>query len=147
MFTANNNKLSISIDQPDEGIIDLDFFTGLKKASPIEEHHEGQLAIDVMETADEFLILAPMAGASPDEIELHLHNDLLTIRGARHSPAEPGSIFHFSECYWGRFSRSIVLPADVHFAMAKAEYRQGLLMVRLPKVYSNQAIPITIIEE
>ena len=147
MSVTNNQKLSISIDRSNEDTVDLDFFTDLKNATEIEQHHEGQLAVDVAETATEFVVIAPMAGASPDNIELHLHNDLLTIRGARRSPAENDSIFHFAECYWGSFSRSIVLPADVHFAMAKAEYKRGLLIVRLPKVHINQTIPITIIEE
>jgi len=147
MTPSNNKKISLPVEVFCDTKEDLDFFTGLKNATEIEQHHEGQLAVDVAETLTEFVVIAPMAGASPDNIELHLHNDLLTIRGVRHSPAESDSIFHFAECYWGSFSRSIVLPADVHFAMAKAEYKRGLLVVRLPKVHINQTIPITIIEE
>ena len=139
--------MHIFIDQTDEDAVDLDFFSSLKEKTEIEQHYEGQLAVDVCETKNEFLILAPMAGALPEGIELHLRNDLLTIRGVRRSPTESGSIFHYSECYWGSFSRSIVLPADVHFAMAKAEYKRGLLIIRLPKVNINQSIPITIIED
>lgn len=147
MSFEEGQNFAVVIDQPNEDKEELEFFRGLKHAAEIEEHHEGQLAVDVVETRDEIIIVAPMAGAPRESVELHLHNDLLTLRGERRSPAPSDSFFHFSECYWGRFSRSIVLPADVHLGMARAEYRQGLLVVYLPKVRIDQNIPITIVEE
>jgi HSP20 family protein len=119
----------------------------LRAATEIQQHHEGQLSVDVAETPTELVIVAPMAGARKERVELHLQNDLLTIRGERESPIPAGSEFHFSECYWGKFSRSVVLPVDVRLEMAQAEFRNGLLVVRLPKIKTDQAIPITIVEE
>lgn len=125
----------------------MEFFSGLRQATEIEQHHEGQLSVDVAETISDLFIVAPMAGAGKDRIELHLQNDLLTIRGERENPIPAGAEFHFSECYWGKFSRSVVLPVDVRLEMAQAEFRNGLLVIRLPKIKTDQVIPITIVEE
>lgn len=141
------NNFVVSIEQPEETAEELGFFSSLKNAVEINEHHEGQLTVDVAETPSELIIVAPMAGAAADSVELHLHSDLLTIRGTRRSPVPLDAEFHFAECYWGKFSRSIVLPVDVHLEMARAEYRLGLLVVRLPKIKTDQTIPITIVEE
>lgn len=147
MVITSPKKHALPVEVVEDANGDLSFFSSLKSATQIEEHHEGQLSVDVAETEKELVIVAPMAGAPKNKIELHLHNDLLTIRGERLSPLPEGAYFHFSECYWGRFSRSIVLPTDVHLEMAKAEYRFGLLVVHLPKVKINQSIPITVVEE
>lgn len=140
-------KLIVSIGQPEDTAEELGFFSSLNNIAEINEHHEGQLTVDVAETSTELIIVAPMAGASTDSVELHLHSDLLTIRGVRRSPVPPEAEFHFAECYWGKFSRSVVLPVDVHLEMARAEYRLGLLIVKLPKIKTDQSIPITIVDE
>jgi len=110
-------------------------------------HEEGKLSVDVAETADALFIAAPMAGTPPANIELHLHNDLLTVRGERPSPIPPDAHYFHNECYWGKFSRTVVLPADVRVEMAEAEYRNGVLVIRLPKVIINSNIPIMIMDE
>lgn len=109
---------------------------------------EGQLAVDVAQTDDELVVVAAMAGTPPESIELHLHNDLLTIRGERQSPLAGGGVEHFyQECYWGKFSRSIVLPVDIKAELVKAEYSNGVLIIRLPKANTQSDIPIMVIEE
>ena len=108
---------------------------------------EGQLSVDVVHTAEELIVAATMAGTPPDRIQLHIHNDVLTIRGERPSPMPVGSEYFYEECYWGKFSRTIVLPVDVRPEMARAEYRYGVLTVRLPKVQIDSAIPIFVVEE
>lgn len=112
-----------------------------------EAKAEGQLAVDVLETAEEVVIVATMAGTRPEDIELHLHNDFLTIRGKRISPVDNPSECFTKECYWGRFSRTIVLPVDVKGEMASSEYKHGVLTIRLPKARKNSSIPITVVEE
>ena len=109
---------------------------------------EGQLAVDVAQTEDELVVTAAMAGTPPDCIELHLHNDLLTIRGERKSPIEVSAEHFYQECYWGKFSRSIILPVDVKSDMIQATYSNGVLVIRLPKAkQNNNEIPIMVIEE
>lgn len=147
MPVTSGQNVSVYLNHGEGPTGDLDFFSGLRQATEIEQHHEGQLSVDVTETPTELIIVAPMAGARKERVELHLQNDLLTIRGERESPIPADAEFHFSECYWGKFSRSVVLPVDVRLEMAQAEFKNGLLVVRLPKIKTDQAIPITIVEE
>jgi HSP20 family protein len=82
-----------------------------------------------------------------ENIELHLHNDVLTIRGERQSPLRDQENFFYRECYWGKFSRTIVLPCDVKSEMTRAEFKNGVLTIILPKTKADGSIPILIVEE
>ena len=108
---------------------------------------EGQLAVDVFQTEQEIVVVAPMAGAHPERIELHLHHDVLTIRGERLEPMPEGAEKFYSECFWGAFSRTVVLPVEVRAEMARADYKNGVLSIFLPKARNSGSIPITIVEE
>jgi len=141
------NKFLVSLDASEESADDFSFLSNIKQVPDLDGHSEGQLSVDVSETQSEIIIVAPMAGAPKDHVELHLHNDLLTIRGQRISPTPPGAHIHYKECYFGKFSRSIVLPAEINPNMAKAEYKNGLLVIRLPKIKIDQGIPIFVVEE
>lgn len=140
-------QFTISNASTEESSDDLNFFSSLKKDGIIKDHQDGQLAVDVAETDNEIVIVALAAGALKEKIELHLHNDLLTIRGERKSPFPENAKYYFSECYWGKFSRSIILPEDVHLELARAEYRFGLLIIHLPKIKTDKTIKIEIVEE
>lgn len=107
---------------------------------------EGQLAVDVADVGDALVITAVMAGANPPDISLHLHHDLLTIRGQRH-PEVTAEKYYLRECFWGKFSRSIVLPCEVKSELAQANYRFGVLTIKLSKVEPDSAITITVVEE
>lgn len=108
---------------------------------------EGKLGIDVAETKEELVIIAAMAGTAPENLELHLQNDLLTIRGERRIMMEENADYHHKEIFWGKFSRTIVLPVEVKQEMARAEYKHGVLVIHLPKVSENKNIPIVVVEE
>ncbi len=115
------------------------------------DHLEGQLAVDVMEIGNNIVILSTMAGAVADKIEVHIDNDLLTIRGERVSPtvltSHDDSCFH-QECFWGSFSRTVVLPVHVKGDLAKAEYKNGILKITVPKLKKHdRKIPIKIVED
>ncbi len=123
------------------------------KAS-IDLHEEGQLAVDIFDTATEIIVLSTIAGAVQEDLNIAIHNDLLTIRGSRRSPTDSflqsGQIIEFfhNECFWGKFSRTIVLPHDVTSELTTATLQNGVLMIRLPKRNQNNTrIPITIVEE
>lgn len=114
-----------------------------------DDHHEGQLAVDVAQTETDVIVVSTVAGALPEKLEVYLRNDLLTIRGTRLSPISQLSIddyFH-QECYWGKFSRSIILPVDVKTDMAKAEYNNGVLLIKIPKQKIETKVPIIIVED
>lgn len=78
-----------------------------EKESWQERESEGQLSVDVAQTDTELVIVATMAGTPPEKIELHLNNDLLTIRGERTPPVEASASYFYQESFWGKFSRTI----------------------------------------
>jgi HSP20 family protein len=142
MFNNQLNKISLSsADQEDK----FDF--GYLANPELLHIPEGQLAIDVGQTDTEVVVIAAMAGTRPEDIELHLHNDLLTIRGQRLSPLTPTDEHFYQECYWGKFSRSVVLPVNVKSELAQAQYSHGVLIIRLPKASPGNDIPIMVVEE
>ncbi len=115
---------------------------------------EGQLSVDIFDTAEEIIVLSTVAGATQEDLDIAIHNDLLTIRGSRKSPTDTflhsGQIIEFfhNECFWGKFSRTIVLPHDVKSELTTATLQNGILMIRLPKrEVTTTRIPITIVEE
>ncbi|PIT88738.1 MAG: hypothetical protein COU29_00610 [Candidatus Magasanikbacteria bacterium CG10_big_fil_rev_8_21_14_0_10_36_32] len=145
-----SKKFDLPVGMGDDIDEDLMIFSSLKKAAEsavLEDGDEGQLTVDVAETETELIIVSTMAGTPKDKVELHLNNDLLTIKGERTPPISSEAAYHYHECYWGKFSRSIVLPVDVRADLAIAEYKNGLLIVRLPKIKTDQSIPVYIIEE
>ncbi len=142
-----NNNFSLPLENnADDFSILADFMKGNSTESSAL-NSEGQLAIDVVQTKDEVVVVAPMAGCKPENVELHLQNDVLTIRGERQSPLSTELEFFYRECYWGKFSRTIVLPVEVKVEMARAEFKNGVLTVALPKNKVDGNIPIIIVEE
>lgn len=94
---------------------------------------EGQLSIDVFRKGDALVIRSTVAGVRPEDLDISLHGDLLTIRGKRE--AERGideDQWFYHECYWGAFSRSIVLPYEVSTDAAEARLKNGVLEIRIP---------------
>jgi HSP20 family protein len=81
-----------------------------------------------------FVVRAEIAGVKPEDVELTVERGRLTIAGERpgEAPAGDGS-YHRRERSHGKFSRTIQLPDDLDPTAATAEYRNGLLTVRLPK--------------
>ncbi|MBP6859320.1 MAG: Hsp20/alpha crystallin family protein [Candidatus Magasanikbacteria bacterium] len=142
MFNGQLKKISFSLPENDSAV-DFSYLKNKEQASL----SEGQLAVDVAQTATELIVVAAMAGTKPEQIELHLHNDLLTIRGERLSPIDLSSEHFNQECYWGKFSRSIILPVDVKPELAQAQYNNGVLTLRLPKSDRGSNIPIMVIED
>ena len=144
MQDKQSSKINLLVNLPDE----TDIFSIYKeKASAQESSEEGQLCVDVAETEVELIVVCPMAGTPPKNLELHLHNDLLTVKGERHSVIPASAYYHHKECYFGKFSRSIVMPVDVKVENSSAEYKNGLLTIRIPKAKSDLNIPVYIVEE
>jgi len=107
------------------------------QAAPQEEwmnDFEGQLTIDMYQTKDNVIIKSTIAGVKPDDIDITIANDMVTIRGDRTRDFEASAEDYFyQECYWGSFSRSVVLPVDVDIENVGADLKEGILTVILPK--------------
>ena len=78
------------------------------------------------------VVRAEIPGISPDQVQIQLEPQRLTISGER-APDATGNGYHRRERRFGRFSRSVQLPADLDIERATADYRDGLLTVRMPK--------------
>ncbi len=95
---------------------------------------EGQLTVDIYDDGQHIMIQSSIAGVKPEDIDISLQDDTLTIRGSRRRAHEmEEENFYYKELYWGSFSRSIILPEEVDFAKADAVVKNGLLTIKLPK--------------
>lgn len=112
-----------------------------------QQAEEGQLAVDVFRQGMYLIIRSTIAGVDPSDLDIAINGDLLTIRGERTSGHEikEDEWFH-RECYWGAFSRSIILPMDVESDKAEASLVHGLLEIRIPLRGTEHNIKISKIE-
>ncbi|MBI2610220.1 Hsp20/alpha crystallin family protein [Candidatus Giovannonibacteria bacterium] len=105
------------------------------KGEWLTSDEEGQLTVDVFQTPDEIIIQSTVAGVKPDEMDVSITQDMVTIKGKRQRAHEvTEKDFFYRELYWGTFSRSILLPQEVDADAAIASLKNGLLTVRLPKL-------------
>lgn len=112
------------------------------------EDYEGQLSIDVYQAGDNLVVKSTIAGVKPEELEIYIHNDLLTIRGKREQISEDeGADYLYKECFWGGFSRSIILPFEVQVDKVQATLRNGVLTIIMPKAPKSKMVPVKIHEE
>ncbi len=96
---------------------------------------EGQLTIDVYQTPSHIIIKSTIAGVAPENLDITITNDMVTIRGKREKDEEiKTEDYYYQECYWGAFSRSVILPTDVQSDEAEAGLKNGILTIKLPKV-------------
>lgn len=96
---------------------------------------EGELAVDVYETGDDIIVQATIAGVGPDDLDVSIENDVVTITGERtNTEEEKGQNYFFQECFWGAFSRQIILPSEVDGSRAEAGMKNGIFTLRIPKI-------------
>ncbi len=104
-----------------------------------ENEEEGQLAVDMSQTPNEIIIQAVVAGTRPDEMDVSITQDMVTIRGKRQKQRETsGDDYYYQELYWGGFSRSILLPQEVDSEAGEATMKHGILTIKLPKLDKNR---------
>lgn len=113
-----------------------------------EDYEEGQLSIDVYQTPNDLIIQSTIAGVKPDDIDISINNDMLTIRGKREAQKKiKNEDYLYRECYWGSFSRSIILPIEVEADKIEATLENGVLTVVLPKAKNAKQISIKVKEK
>lgn len=112
------------------------------------DYDEGQLSIDVYQTADKLVVKSTIAGVKPENIDISINNDMLTIRGKRLAQEEIAEENYLvKECYWGGFSRSVILPVEVEADKVEANLDNGVLTVILPKAKSAKQFSIKVSEK
>ena len=106
---------------------------------------EGQLTIDVYQTENDIVIKSTIAGVKPEDLDVSINNDMVTVKGERKNEevVENGN-YYYQECYWGGFSRSVLLPVDVIPEKADASLKNGILTIRLPKADTTKTKKIQV---
>lgn len=117
-----------------------------EKYEEIEEIHEhneedhnvdlGQIAVDVLDLTDEIIIVAPIAGVDPSDIDIGLSRNILTLSGERKTPSiyMDAKRMLVEECFFWAFSRSIILPENLAFNKIRATVEENVIMVHVPKL-------------
>ena len=127
---AESRKKQQKEDQEEEGWL-------------VSEDYEGQLAVDVFQTPKHIIIQSTIAGVRPEDLDISFTNDTITIRGMRkQSTHAADEDYFYRECYWGGFSRSIILPVDVKEEKIDAKMENGILTITIPQ--GNRAASKTI---
>lgn len=100
-----------------------------------EENEEAELTVDVYQTNGDIVIQAMVAGVKPEDLELTIARDMVTIRGKRGENRNIDEENYFTkELYWGKFSRTILLPQEIEPEEVEALEKHGLLTIKLQKV-------------
>lgn len=114
------------------------------------EENIGQIALDILETNEAIIIIAPIGWISLEDIDLSLNNNVLTIRSKRKKPyfyESVGVTIRNSECFWWDFVRNIILPENLDFDNIRAQMENNLLVITIEKLrFSSQSIKIDRVE-
>ena len=110
-----------------------------------EMETEGQLAIDMYQTPNEIIVKTMIAGVKPEDLDVSITRDLVTVRGSREEAEETISNDYFHrELYWGSFSRTIILPQEINVDESEAINKNGLLVIKMPKIDKNRQAKLKI---
>ncbi|EKE15526.1 MAG: Small heat shock protein [uncultured bacterium] len=106
---------------------------------------EGQLTIDVYQTENDIIIKSTIAGVKPEDLDVTINNDMVIIKGERKNEEKiTADNYYYQECYWGGFSRSVVLPVEIISDKAEASLKNGILTIKLPKADTTKSKKIQV---
>lgn len=96
---------------------------------------DGQLPVDVYQTANEIVIRTFIAGVRADEMNVSISRDMVVIEGTREEREQVQDGDYFTrELFWGSFSRTILLPEEIDVDNSIANAKDGFLTITLPKL-------------
>jgi HSP20 family protein len=100
-----------------------------------QAEEEGELSVDVYQTEKDLVIEAMVAGVRPEDLQISLTRDMVTINGKREANKIVGrDDYFYQELYWGSFSRSIMLPHEIDIESSEAIEKHGMLIIKMPKI-------------
>lgn len=106
---------------------------------------EGELTVDVYQNPNEIIIKSMVAGVKPEDLDVSITRDMVTIKGKRETERTVADDDYFHrELYWGSFSRNIVLPQEIDVDGAEAIEKHGLLILRLPKLDKHRSTKLKV---
>lgn len=122
------------IEQKRPGILSVD-----------EESADAELTVDVHQTPSEIIVKTMAAGVRPEDLDISITRDTITIRGKREGDRTVSEDnYFFRELYWGSFSRTIMLPAEVEPEEAEAIEKHGLIIIKIPKINKGKQTKLRI---
>ena len=112
-----------------------------------DQEYEGQLAVDVYQSNGDIIVKSTIAGVKPENLDITVNSDMVTIKGTRAQDDEVSEDnFYYKECYWGGFSRSVILPEEIKPDKAKAEIQNGVLTITMPKLKGKSTAKVQVKE-
>jgi len=106
---------------------------------------DGELVVDVYETGADFVVMAAIAGVQIKDLDISLEKDMMVIKGNRCDPHMVGDKRYFyQECYWGPFSRKVVLPENIDIDKADAQIDKGILTIKIPKNDGKEKVDVKV---
>lgn len=109
------------------------------------EAQEGELPVDMYQTRDFIVIRALVAGVNPEDLDIAITRDMVTLKGTREESQEaPDEDYYHRELFWGSFSRTILLPEEIVIDEAEAKEKHGLLEIKLPKLDKERSARLTV---
>ncbi len=100
-----------------------------------ETEKDAELTIDVYQTPDMVVVKSMIAGVRPEDLDVSITRDSITIRGKREEERiSNNGDYLVQELYWGSFSRTVELPEEIDVDEAEAIEKHGLLILKLPKL-------------
>ena len=94
---------------------------------------DGQLTVDIYQTGSDLIIQSAVAGVDLKDLDISIDKDLVLIKGKRNRPNKEKGDYFCKECYWGTFSRKIILPVEVNCDKIQAVLKKGILTIQIPK--------------
>ncbi len=141
----NQRKLNVKDENLSDENSKKEWFKNKENSSNEED---GQLTIDVYQTKDSIVIKSIIGGVRPEDIDVSIAGDMVAIKGKRLNPDEINpENYYYQECFWGNFSRSVILPCDVRTDGMIAKMKNGILTITLPKIEKNFSMKIKVSEE
>jgi len=129
----------------EDGFFDDESSQGEWLAEGEEQDFAGQLAVDVYQTKDKVIIKAPIAGVNPADLDIAISDDVVTIKGDRKDESIiEKEHYYVQECFWGSFSRSVILPTSTVPEKAEATLKNGVLTIEIPKVQQEKVKKIVV---
>ena len=111
-----------------------------------DEPVAGQLAVDVYETKEKLVVKGRVAGVNKADLDVSISDNTLTVRGTLSAGSEEDVENYFlQECYWGEFSRSLVLPVPVKEDEIEAVLKDGVLTISFSKLKQDTVKKIEVL--
>lgn len=100
--------------------------------------------VNVFNEGEDFVVVAELPGVRKEDLDVQVRGDTLRIKGKKTLAYEPNSSVHRRERAAGEFDRTLTLPAQLDAAKVAAEYKDGVLTVRLPRAESERPRSVAI---